>query len=106
MLSVKPLSTICLILAFNQTAHNRPLQLQNTSLMCRLLETWIAKIQEALSSLDKMGQALRHQKGHANYVDLATYQERMKRIIGKAMTKKDLFYKDVEDAGRVKARSA
>ena len=66
----------------------------------------IAKIQEALSSLDKMGQALGHQGRHANYVDLATYQERMERIIGKVMTKRFILQGCRRTHGRVKARSA
>ena len=71
-----------LILAFDQTAHNRPYTAPEHLFDVQAVGDMIAKIQEALSSLDKMGQALGHQGRHANYVDLATYQERMERIIG------------------------
>ena len=71
-----------LILAFDQTAHNRPYTAPEHLFNVQTVGDMIAKIQEALSSLDKMGQALGHQGRHANYVDLATYQERMERIIG------------------------
>jgi hypothetical protein len=71
-----------LILAFDQTAHNRPYTAPEHLFNVQTVGDMIAKIQEALSSLDKMGQALGHQGLHANYVDLATYQERMERIIG------------------------
>ena len=71
-----------LILAFDQTAHNRPYTAPEHLFNLQTVGDMIAKIQEALSSLDKMGQALGHQGRHANYVDLATYQERMERIIG------------------------
>ena len=71
-----------LILAFDQTAHNRPYTAPEHLFDVQAVGDMIAKIQEALSSLDKMGRALGHQGRHANYVDLATYQERMERIIG------------------------
>ena len=71
-----------LILAFDQTAHNRSYTAQNTSLMCKLLERNDCEYSRALSSLDKMGQALGHQGRHANYVNLGSYKQRMERIIG------------------------
>ena len=75
-----------LILAFDQTAHNRPYTAPEHLFDVQAVGDMIAKIQEALSSLDKMGQALGHQGRHANYVDLATYQERMERIIAVSCT--------------------
>jgi hypothetical protein len=71
-----------LILAFDQTAHNRLYTAPEHLFDVQAVGDMIVRIQEALSSLDKMGQALGHQGRHANYVDLATYQERMERIIG------------------------
>ena len=47
-----------LILAFDQTAHNRPYTAPEHLFNLQTVGDMIAKIQEALSSLDKMGQAL------------------------------------------------
>ena len=71
-----------LILAFDQIAHNRSYTAPEHLFNVQTVGDMIAKIQEALSSLDKMGQALGHQGRHANYVDLGSYKERMERIIG------------------------
>ena len=71
-----------LILAFDQTAHNRSYTAPEHLFDVQAVGEMIASIQEALSSLDKMGQALGHQGRHANYVNLASYKARMERIIG------------------------
>ena len=71
-----------LILAFDQTAHNRHYTAPEHLFDVQAVGEMIASIQEALSSLDKMGQALGNQGRHANYVDLGSYKARMERIIG------------------------
>ncbi len=74
------------------------------SLMCRLLETWLRRFKK-LSSSWQDSRALTS-RSSCQRQDLATYQERMERILGKDMTKRFILQGCRRTNGRVKARSA
>lgn len=71
-----------LILAFDETAHNRrytaPEHIFNKSGVDRMIHT----IELALSDVKEMSQALARQGFHANYTDLENFQETLKTILG------------------------
>ena len=70
-----------LILAFNETAHNRrytaPEHIFNKSGVDRMIHT----IELALSDVKEMSQALARQGFHANYTDLQKFQGTLKMIL-------------------------
>lgn len=73
-----------LILAFEETAHNRRYIAPNHIFAKEAVEDMIQTIELALSNVTEMGQALGEQGYYANYVDPITYQDRMQTILGES----------------------
>ena len=73
-----------LILAFEETAHNRRYIAPNHLFAKEAVEDMIQTIELALSHVKEMGRALGDQGYYANYVDPITYQERMQTILGES----------------------
>lgn len=73
-----------LILAFEETAHNRRYTAPNHIFAKEAVDDMIHTIELALSHVKEMGRALVDQGNHANYVDPIMYQERMETILGES----------------------
>jgi len=73
-----------LVLAFEETAHNRRYIAQNHIFAKEAVDDMIHTIELALSHVKEMGRALGDQGYHANYVDPIMYQERMETILGES----------------------
>ena len=73
-----------LILAFEETAHNRRYIAPNHIFAKESVDDMIQTIELALSNVTEMGQALGKQGYYANYVDPITYQDRMQTILGES----------------------
>ena len=73
-----------LILAFEETAHNRRYTAPNHIFAKEAVDEMIQTIELALSNVKEMGRALGEQGYHANYVDPIMYQERMETILGES----------------------
>ena len=73
-----------LILAFEETAHNRRYIAPNHIFAKEAVEDMIQTMELALSNVTEMGQALGEQGYYANYVDPITYQDRMQTILGES----------------------
>ena len=73
-----------LILAFEETAHNRRYTAPNHIFAKEAVDDMIQTIELALSHVKEMGRALGDQGYHANYVDPIMYQERMETILGES----------------------
>ena len=73
-----------LVLAFEETAHNRRYIAPNHIFAKEAVDDMIHTIELALSHVKEMGRALGDQGYHANYVDPIMYQERMKTILGES----------------------
>ena len=73
-----------LILAFEETAHNRRYIAPNHLFAKEAVDGMIQTIKLALSNVTEMGQALGKQGYYANYVDPITYQDRMQTILGES----------------------
>lgn len=73
-----------LILAFEETAHNRRYIAPNHLFAKEAVDEMIQTIELALSHVKEMGRALGDQGYYANYVDPITYQERMQTILGES----------------------
>ena len=73
-----------LILAFEETAHNRRYIAPNHIFAKEAVDDMIHTIELALSHVKEMGRALGDQGYHANYVDPIMYQERMETILGES----------------------
>ena len=73
-----------LILAFEETAHNRRYTAPNHIFAKETVDGMIQTIELALSNVKEMGRALGDQGYHANYVDPIMYQERMEIILGES----------------------
>ena len=73
-----------LILAFEETAHNRRYTAPNHIFAKEAVDDMIQTIELALSHVKEMGRALVDQGNHANYVDPIMYQERMETILGES----------------------
>ena len=73
-----------LILAFEETAHNRRYIAPNHLFAKEAVDGMIQTIELALSNVKEMGRALGDQGYHANYVDPIMYQERMETILGES----------------------
>ena len=73
-----------LVLAFEETAHNRRYTAPNHIFAKEAVDGMIQTIELALSNVKEMGRALGDQGYHANYVDPIMYQERMETILGES----------------------
>ena len=73
-----------LVLAFEETAHNRRYTAPNHIFAKEAVDDMIHTIELALSHVKEMGRALGDQGYHANYVDPIMYQERMETILGES----------------------
>ena len=73
-----------LILAFEETAHNRRYTAPNHIFAKEAVDDMIQTIELALSHVKEMGRALVDQGNHANYVNPILYQERMETILGES----------------------
>ena len=73
-----------LVLAFEETAHNRRYTAPNHIFAKEAVDEMIQTIELALSHVKEMGRALGDQGYHANYVDPIMYQERMETILGES----------------------
>ena len=73
-----------LVLAFEETAHNRRYTAPNHIFAKEAVDDMIQTIELALSNVKEMGRALGEQGYHANYVDPIMYQERMETILGES----------------------
>ena len=73
-----------LILAFEETAHNRRYTAPNHIFAKEAVDDMIHTIELALSHVKEMGRALVDQGNHANYVNPILYQERMETILGES----------------------
>ena len=73
-----------LVLAFEETAHNRRYTAPNHIFAKEAVDGMIQTIELALSNVKEMGRALGEQGYHANYVDPIMYQERMETILGES----------------------
>ena len=73
-----------LILAFEETAHNRRYTAPNHIFAKEAVDDMIQTIELALSHVKEMGRALVDQGTHANYVNPILYQERMETILGES----------------------
>ena len=73
-----------LVLAFEETAHNRLYTAPNHIFAKEAVDGMIQTIELALSNVKEMGRALGDQGYHANYVDPIMYQERMETILGES----------------------
>ena len=73
-----------LVLAFEETAHNRRYIAPNHIFAKEAVDDMIHTIELALSHVKEMGRALGDQGYHANYVDPIMYQERMETILGES----------------------
>ena len=73
-----------LVLAFEETAHNRRYIAPNHIFAKEAVDDMIHTIELALSHVKEMGRALGEQGYHANYVDPIMYQERMETILGES----------------------
>ena len=73
-----------LILAFEETAHNRRYIAPNHIFAKEAVDDMIQTIELALSHVKEMGRALVDQGNHANYVNPILYQERMETILGES----------------------
>lgn len=73
-----------LVLAFEETAHNRRYIAPNHIFAKEAVDGMIQTIELALSNVKEMGRALGEQGYHANYVDPIMYQERMEIILGES----------------------
>ena len=73
-----------LVLAFEETAHNRRYTAPNHIFAKEAVDGMIQTIELALSNVKEMGRALGDQGYHANYVDPIMYQERMDTILGES----------------------
>ena len=73
-----------LVLAFEETAHNRRYTAPNHIFAKEAVDEMIQTIELALSNVKEMGRALGEQGYHANYVDPIMYQERMETILGES----------------------
>lgn len=73
-----------LVLAFEETAHNRHYTAPNHIFAKKAVDGMIQTIELALSNVKEMGRALGDQGYHANYVDPIMYQERMETILGES----------------------
>lgn len=73
-----------LVLAFEETAHNRRYIAPNHIFAKEAVDDMIQTIDLALSNVKEMGRALGEQGYHANYVDPITYQDRMQTILGES----------------------
>lgn len=71
-----------LVLAFEETAHNRRYTAPNHIFAKEAVDDMIHTIELAISHVKEMGRALGDQGYHANYVDPIMYQERMETILG------------------------
>lgn len=73
-----------LVLAFEETAHNRRYTAPNHIFAKEAVDDMIHTIELAISHVKEMGRALGDQGYHANYVDPIMYQERMETILGES----------------------
>ena len=73
-----------LVLAFEETAHNRRYTAPNHIFAKEAVDDMIHTIELAISHVKEMGRALGDQGYHANYVDPIMYQERMETIVGES----------------------
>ena len=73
-----------LVLAFEETAHNRRYIAPNHIFAKEAVDGMIQTIELTLSNVKEMGRALGEQGYHANYVDPIMYQERMETILGES----------------------
>ena len=73
-----------LVLAFEETAHNRRYTAPNHLFAKEAVDDMIQTIELVLSHVKEMGRALGDQGYHANYVDPIMYQERMETILGES----------------------
>ena len=73
-----------LVLAFEETAHNRRYTAPNHIFAKEAVDEMIQTIELALSHVKEMGRALGDQGYHANYVDPIMHQERMETILGES----------------------
>ena len=73
-----------LVLAFEETAHNRRYTAPNHIFAKEAVDDMIHTIELAVSHVKEMGRALGDQGYHANYVDPIMYQERMETILGES----------------------